>query len=203
MIFGLGGNDKISGRRGDDIIYGGSGADTLHGGDGNDILYGDYGNDKLLSGGAGNDILYGGEGSDILDGGTGRDYYVIGTQKSIDISITNSIRTDYIRQNGFDLNSDKIVIYHDGISGATNKEKFKSLGLKVQFAVQGDTPTGLANNRNINEVVISKKEKKLLILVNGQDVIRNEEAFYEQLMFFHRDQLFENDDFTSVITELL
>lgn len=205
VIFGLGGNDKISGRRGDDIIYGGSGADTLNGGDGNDILYGDYGDDKLLSGGAGNDILYGGEGSDILDGGAGRDYYVIGTQNSLDIRITNSIRTDYIRQNGFDLNSDKIVIYHDGISGATNKEKFKSLGLKVQFAGQGDIPTGLANNGNINEVVILKENinKKLLILVDGQDAIRNEEAFYEQLIFFHRNQLFENDDFTSAITDLL
>lgn len=215
VIYGLGGNDVISGKRGDDIIYGGSGADTLNGGAGNDILYGGFGNDKLLSGGAGNDILYGGEGndildggvgndilyggegSDILDGGTGRDYYVIDIQRQLQLG-----NTDFIRRGGVELNTDKIVIFHDGTSGATNKEKFNNLDLQVLFATQGGIPSSLANDGSLNDVVIRKKgtEQRLLILVDGQDVIRNEEAFYKQLVFFHRNQLFDNDEFTSVIT---
>jgi Ca2+-binding RTX toxin-like protein len=38
VIFGLGGNDRISGGNGDDIILGGSGNDIATGGDGADIF---------------------------------------------------------------------------------------------------------------------------------------------------------------------
>ncbi|MEN7531874.1 calcium-binding protein, partial [Cupriavidus sp. DL-D2] len=62
-VFGLGGNDGITG---------GSKNDVIDGGDGHDTLYG-YGGDDTLIGGAGNDTLYGGDGADLIDGGSGND----------------------------------------------------------------------------------------------------------------------------------
>ncbi|PZV36486.1 hypothetical protein B5V02_22180, partial [Mesorhizobium kowhaii] len=56
IIYGLGGNDTLSGGGGNDQIYGGTG---------NDTLAGDLGDDTL-NGGADNDILTGGDGLDVL-----------------------------------------------------------------------------------------------------------------------------------------
>jgi Ca2+-binding RTX toxin-like protein len=68
-IFGLGGNDKLTG--------GINTADTLDGGAGNDLIRdtasGDVSND-LLIGGDGNDSIYSSGGADKLDGGDGSDY---------------------------------------------------------------------------------------------------------------------------------
>jgi RTX calcium-binding nonapeptide repeat (4 copies) len=96
-IFGMGGNDELSGDPGGDYIEGGpgndeinggdtgnspqDGADTLYGGDGADtisgetaadFLYGDASGD-VVDGGPGNDHVYGGPGSDTLRGGDGDD----------------------------------------------------------------------------------------------------------------------------------
>jgi len=71
-IFGLDGNDTVSGGEGDDKVFGG---------DGNDIVNGDTGNDELY-GGNGNDILQGTNGDtgeqDYLEGGLGSDRFVLG-----------------------------------------------------------------------------------------------------------------------------
>ena len=80
-IYGLGGDDLLSGNDLADLIDGGSGndslrgyagADTLLGGSGNDTLYGDAGDD-ILKGGSGDDVLWAGAGNDHLDGGLGND----------------------------------------------------------------------------------------------------------------------------------
>jgi Ca2+-binding RTX toxin-like protein len=54
VVFGLAGNDTMTG---------GAGIDNFDGGDGNDILNGDGGND-IIKGGAGNDRMAGGAGND-------------------------------------------------------------------------------------------------------------------------------------------
>ncbi len=83
-IYGLAGNDQITGGNDSDFIDGGEGNDTILdvGGFGNDHFVGGAGDDNLLAG-AGNDWLEGGTGSDVLeggadddtlDGGTGTDY---------------------------------------------------------------------------------------------------------------------------------
>ncbi len=79
-IYGLDGDDTITGTKGSDIIYGHSAGatsavsdnDTLSGGGGNDEIYGGLGEDKL-NGGAGNDVLDGGSEDDDIDGGMGND----------------------------------------------------------------------------------------------------------------------------------
>lgn len=70
-LYGLDGNDKISGSDGDDFIYGGKGDDSIYAGCGDDLIFAGEGND-ILDGGEGDDKLYGGEGSDIYM--FGRDY---------------------------------------------------------------------------------------------------------------------------------
>ncbi len=54
------------------IVYGLAGNDTLSGGFGGDSLYGGTGNDSI-DGGADGDYLAGGSGADFLDGGAGND----------------------------------------------------------------------------------------------------------------------------------
>ena len=53
-LWGMGGNDVLSGREGEDKLYGGAGDDMLDGGDEDDTLEGGYGAD-VLTGGMGDD----------------------------------------------------------------------------------------------------------------------------------------------------
>lgn len=64
---------KIFGLAGNDTLTGGSDADSLTGGDGNDRIVGGAGNDTML-GNAGSDTLIGGDGVDIVRGGFGADH---------------------------------------------------------------------------------------------------------------------------------
>lgn len=71
-IFGLLGNDTLTGGGGQDNIFGGFGDDNLYGRLNDDQLFGDIGNDRLF-GGNGNDKLYAGIGDDDLSGENGDD----------------------------------------------------------------------------------------------------------------------------------
>ena len=59
-IWGMGGNDVISGRDGPDMLYGGGGDDMLDGGDEEDTLEGGYGADTLTGGGGRDTVSYAG-----------------------------------------------------------------------------------------------------------------------------------------------
>jgi Ca2+-binding RTX toxin-like protein len=71
-MFGLGGNDVLTGFGDGDILDGGAGNDSLDGGTMNDVLKGGAGNDTLI-GGIGEDTMTGGAGNDLIDAGTGAD----------------------------------------------------------------------------------------------------------------------------------
>ncbi|MGV2390509.1 MAG UNVERIFIED_CONTAM: hypothetical protein LVR29_26595 [Microcystis novacekii LVE1205-3] len=81
QIFGLNGNDSLTGGSLADTIYGGDdndnffglgGDDVLNGGTGDDFFDGGSGNDYAF-GNIGNDTLFGGSGNDFFDGGAGAD----------------------------------------------------------------------------------------------------------------------------------
>jgi Ca2+-binding RTX toxin-like protein len=78
ILGGGDGNDTLAGAGDEDSIDGGSGNDLLSGGPGNDLLSGESPteappNDDQLDGGEGNDSLFPGQGNDIVRGGPGDD----------------------------------------------------------------------------------------------------------------------------------
>lgn len=82
VMFGNGGSDQLLGGVGDDVIQAGAGYDVLNGEAGNDSLEGEAGDD-VLDGGAGNDQLSGGEGADQLFGGEGDDFVVTDAEDNV------------------------------------------------------------------------------------------------------------------------
>jgi Ca2+-binding RTX toxin-like protein len=132
-IFGLGGNDIISGGSGNDTIDGGEGDDVLYGGDGNDILQGSAGKDVLF-GGWGEDELYGGNGNDTLRGGDGDDLVAGGD--GVD-SVSGEIGDDeylvdpnesYLDDDVFDLDQENWAVT-DGNSNVNHAPRLGALGV--------------------------------------------------------------------------
>ena len=78
ILGGGDGNDTLAGAGDEDSLDGGSGNDVLSGGPGNDLLSGENPteaapNDDQLDGGEGDDLLFPGQGSDVVTGGPGDD----------------------------------------------------------------------------------------------------------------------------------
>lgn len=81
VMYGLGGDDWLTGSDWGDTMMGGDGADQIYGRGGDNLLRGGYGNDTIgsdngrdyISGGNGNDELWSGGGDDTVVGGTGSD----------------------------------------------------------------------------------------------------------------------------------
>ncbi len=121
IIYGLGGNDNLSGIAGDDEIYGGSGKDKLYGGDGNDTIDGGSGKDKLhggngddvLYGGKGKDKLYGNAGDDLLDGGKGKNK-LIGGDGNDSFQFSSQLKKKHVDKIvDFTHGEDRILLDHD------------------------------------------------------------------------------------------
>ncbi|BEV16252.1 calcium-binding protein [Herbaspirillum sp. DW155] len=114
-VYGMAGNDALSGGQLADTLDGGDGDDRLSGGAGEDTLMGGNGNDSL-DGGDGNDSLTGGKGNDYLSGGYGNDTYFFNQGDGVD-----TIRDfDYTSSNadllqfGSDITSDRLWFSHVG-----------------------------------------------------------------------------------------
>lgn len=71
-LYGMAGNDLLTGGANRDTIIGGAGDDVIFGGAGNDQLKGGAGHD-VIDAGAGRDRVSGGSGKDSLNGGAGAD----------------------------------------------------------------------------------------------------------------------------------
>ena len=112
-LTGNGGGDYLAGEGGEDALLGGDGADSLYGGEGDDTLDGGSENDGLY-GEAGNDTLTGGSGDDTLDGGADADSMSGGSGNDV-ISVSNG--ADTLADGGDD--DDRIVLgtvsFGDGV----------------------------------------------------------------------------------------
>jgi Ca2+-binding RTX toxin-like protein len=84
VLEGGGGNDVLLANEGQDQLLGGAGEDVMVGGTGEDVLLGGTGDDHLF-GGDGNDQLDGDAGTDLLNGDAGQDTYVFGRGSGQDI----------------------------------------------------------------------------------------------------------------------
>ncbi len=114
VLFGLSGDDSISGLGKADILIGNEGNDTLDGGAGADFLDGGIGADVLI-GGAGRDTLVGGAGSDVLTGGAGADTFVFASGSGSDriTDLAGADRIDLRSLPGVD-NIDDLSFARDG-----------------------------------------------------------------------------------------
>ncbi|TKD62609.1 hypothetical protein FBG13_06380, partial [Cobetia marina] len=85
-LYGLDGDDTLTGGAGNDLIRGGDGDDILVGGSGNDLLFGEAG-DNTFDGGLGDDTIVTSTLDFSIDGGLGEDTVQFeGTGESIDLS---------------------------------------------------------------------------------------------------------------------
>jgi Ca2+-binding RTX toxin-like protein len=129
VLNGGNGNDILFGEAGNDQLIGGTGDDFIRGGDGDDVLNGEAGNDSL-EGEAGNDVLVGGAGDDQLLGGAGDDTYQFNLGDGID-SISDSI----------DVAEPNRVVFGPGItsSSITLTTNFGQILVRPGLAFEGVT----------------------------------------------------------------
>lgn len=122
-LVGGAGEDDIIGNGGDDRIEGGQDNDTLQGGDGNDLIMGDEGEDFIagnngmdtLEGGAGDDTLHGNAGDDVINGGAG--YNFAEGQSGNDTFILSLDDNGFTDIYGFELSgNNRDVIHIEGMS---------------------------------------------------------------------------------------
>ena len=145
VIYGYGGDDKISGGAGgDNIFYGGAGDDNLWSWAGNDILYGGAGSD-ILTGNLGIDLLYGGAGGDVFSG-------------NISIYAINNIVVDFSADEGDRI---KLQLNAEGTFQASSLEELATAA-GLRFDTSGNKiieghETG-ENDANINDMVIYRVE---------------------------------------------
>jgi Ca2+-binding RTX toxin-like protein len=136
-IVGSDGNDFIDAGAGDDSISGGGGNDSLLGGDGNDTIDGSSGADSIL-GGAGADSLLGGNGVDTITGNSGAD------------TIIGGLLNDIVNGgNGKDLT------FTEGSDVVTNVEAKTLAWIPVELADAGLTVSVTADPLTGKQITVS------------------------------------------------
>jgi Ca2+-binding RTX toxin-like protein len=93
-LYGMEGNDTLSGGEAGDKIYGGPGVDSLYTGFGDDVAFGGPDGD-FINGGPGSDTLYGDAGNDTLHGYQGADHLLGGPGDDILDGDYNVLREPY------------------------------------------------------------------------------------------------------------
>ncbi len=88
-IYGMDGNDTLTGSAFADYLDGGAGNDTLIGGDGNDVLFGNTGAD-IMRGQGGDDTLIELGGDSLIDGGDGFDSLFVWSDTGLTLNLTTA-----------------------------------------------------------------------------------------------------------------
>jgi len=86
-IYGMGGDDMLTGSAFGDYLDGGDGTDTLSGGDGADLMLGNGGVD-ILRGEGGDDSLIELGGDSVIDGGAGFDSLFVWSDTGVTLDLT-------------------------------------------------------------------------------------------------------------------
>ena len=144
LMFGGGGNDKLTGDDGNNFITSSEGNDTLIGGLGNDSL----------NGGTGNDLLYAGSGNDVVDAGAGDDL-IVGGDGAGDDTYIGGVGFDTIKYTS--AVADITVNLLGGTASATAGSDAAHIGIDSLSGIEGiiagnynDTLIGNDVNNDIN-----------------------------------------------------
>lgn len=137
-IYGLDGNDQITGGAFNDQIYGGNDEDYILGGGGDDVLAGGSGTNQLF-GGDGNDVFYGGAGANSMYGEKGDDsYYLVIPSDIIVEKAGEGIDTVYVALGRNDL--------------IENVENFIAVGLLTHTLVGNGLDNLIVGNDKANVI---------------------------------------------------
>lgn len=218
-IFGLAGNDTITGSLGADFINSGDDNDSVLGLDGNDTINGSNGDDVLnggtgadsISGDAGLDTITGGAGNDVLAGGDGNDSLIeTGTVSMVmtNVSLTGN-GTDTL--SGFEF----AMFTLTGASGVIDVSGFtSSLGTTLTGGSGNDTITGsvaadlilgglgndIATAGDGNDTVFSGGGNDSLSGGNGADILRGN-AGNDVFSGGAGDDVLDGGDGTDIVSE--
>lgn len=175
---------SLFGLEGDDLLTGGGGNDTLVGNQGNDTLRGAEGDDELR-GGAGDDFLNGFDGDDLLFGEAGDDFFV-GIAGTDSIFGGDGIDTNAFQGVGSGVTA---TINADNSGSATygNVTEFFT-GIENLTGSEFDDVLSVNTNRNTvlrglggNDILTSLAGNDLLVGGFGDDILRggagNDSAF--------------------------
>ena len=142
LIFGNGGDDRLTLGASMDCAMGGFGKDTLLGGSGDDLLAGNQANDHLLAG-AGRDMLAGGKGRDVMSGGAGSDTFIFrpgdGHDRIADFNAGLDVISFGVPGGQLadvtvtDDGADAVVTYHDNVIRLTGQAGISAADLDIRF----------------------------------------------------------------------
>ncbi len=151
----LGGNKNSEGGPGNDGVTGGLGSDNVLGGSGNDFVFGDAGSDSAVVGEEGRDLIDGWTGSDRMLGEGGGDFIVDGLlyESSKDDVLSGGAGDDILLGDHVPAVKD-IVTCGGGFDRAVVDRK---------------------------DVVADDCEEVLLVRGSFEEVLEQEEAFFESL----------------------
>ncbi len=192
QMFGLSGNDDMTGGTSADLISGGDGNDSLNGGGANDTLEGGRNNDDLR-GGFGDDLLRGEGGSDTIRGNAGDD--VINAEAGNDVAygqsgndtITGGGQNDYLDGGNDD----------DLIRGGNGSDTV--IGGDGDDRLIGDAGADLIEGGTGNDNIFGGNGLDTIIGGEGDDVMRGEGQF-DVFVFadgFGNDRIVDFDEFSS------
>nr|MCF6374533.1 putative Ig domain-containing protein [Tychonema sp. BBK16] len=186
-IFGLSGNDNLTGSADNDTIYGNEGADTIDGGNGNDNLFGGKKSDQL-SGGNGNDFLSGNNDNDTLTGGEGND--ILRGGKENDVLIGGNGDDELWGDRGFDVltggaGKDTFVLQYtatnpsqaDVITDFTSDDKIKLIGVTFSQLTFESVSVILDGATAVASTVIKSGNDYLGVLYNLNPTALNSSSF--------------------------
>lgn len=158
-IFGLGGND---------VLTGGTGRDWLAGGAGNDRLVGAFGNDTVM-GNDGNDTLIGWTSADVLDGGDGSDLFMVDALDRVDDTGTSG----FDRAQIFDSAGIALVLSGwrgvEQVFGFTGNDTLDASGASLAMSLLGERGDDLLRGGAGNDTLVGNQGNDLLQGGAGND----------------------------------
>ena len=193
VVYGNGGDDKISTGTGNDIVYGGEGADTILTYEGNDFVDGGGGIDTIdeshlrefsntavsetntLRGGPGDDFIFGFSGNDIIEGGQGDDLITGGYGSDTYVFIGNygkDALVDYDGEETLDFSGEYLSYNGEpmDISGTPNNNLLLTLSDTGFTASAGsDNYLELNNSFYIKEVRLGQGDDHFAITALPDD----------------------------------
>lgn len=163
-IWGLGGNDTLTGGFNSDIIYGGAGDDYLNGGFGDDYL----------NGGDGNDTLDGGYGYDTLDGGNGTDTATYSFWEVWEGGINANLQTGVVAFFNDRNSSTERLISIENVVGSSGNDEI--VGNSEDNVLSGEYGNDFLSGEDGNDVLLGGKGNDTLNGGNGNDILQGSDV---------------------------